>query len=70
MAFTSAKVAQNLRAFKVCCLKITPSYEPCRTLWGLSKMVLGNVRAFSVLKVLDNLVSMQKSLSVNNYWNK
>ena len=49
-------------AFENCIghLKITLFYELCRTLQGLSKMVLVNAIAFAVLKILHNLVCMQK----------
>ena len=33
-------------------------------------MVLGNVIAFVMLKILQNRVSIQKSLSAYNYWRK
>ena len=45
-------------------------HEPCRTLQGLSKMVLANVIAFAVLKILHNLVSMLNFLFANSCWSK
>ena len=44
------------------CLNITVFAEHCRCLYGLSKMVLAKVIAFTFLKILHNLASMQKCL--------
>ena len=48
-------------AFENCTfrLKVAPFHEHCRTLKGLSKMVLANVIAVEVLKIFHNFVSMQ-----------
>ena len=45
-------------------------FRLCRTLSRLSKMVLANVGAFAVLKILHKLVSIQMSLFANNCWSK
>ena len=42
-----------------------PFHEYCRSLQGLS-----NVIAFVFLKILHSLISTQKSLFANNFWNK
>ena len=63
-----SEVIYNRTAFENCtgCLKIIPFHEPCRTLEGLSKMVLANVIIFAVLKKLDNPLSIQKYLFADN----
>ena len=51
-------------------LKIAPFHKPCSYSYGLSNMLLVNAIAFAVLKILPNLVSIQKSLFANNCWSK
>ena len=41
-------------------------YGICRILLGFSKMALVNIAVFVVLKILFNLISMQKFLFTNN----
>ena len=45
-------------------------FELCTNVLALSKMVLANAIAFVVLKILHNLVFMQKSLLANNCLHK
>ena len=63
------KVAKNLMAHEKCMsfIRVLVFHGVWRNLQGLCKMALINVLAFLVLKILHNLVFVQKPLFANNY---
>lgn len=61
MARNLKKCGVLLKFFR-CEIFFSPSKLQCRTLSGLSKMVVVNAIAFEVLKILYKLVFIQKCL--------